>query len=157
MGLPVLQPVMQYGQGATRKWELQSWFVHAPQAVTAPAVALSPGDEITSFMQYDAANEEWTVSATNLATGEDSTLTISKQKLGGYDFDWGMLVCETIKKDGQCESLPADDAGLTFTNVTLDGGAVTWTTREGLSDCAEDVEVVDDSGDQVKMTWSYAR
>ena len=70
-----------------------------------------------------------------------------------YDFDWAMLVCETIKKDGQCASLPADDAGLTFTNVTLDGASADWTTREGLSDCAEDVEVA--SGGEVKMTWSY--
>ena len=40
MGLPVLQLVMQYGQGASRKWQLQSWFVHAPQAVTADAIPL---------------------------------------------------------------------------------------------------------------------
>ena len=155
MGLPVLQPVMQFGQGFNRKWQLQSWYVHAPQAITAKAIALSPGDVITSYMSYDAGSAEWTVSATNTNTGEDSTLTISKQKLGGYNFDWAMLVCETIKQDGQCASLPADDAGLTFTNVTLDGGAVDWTEREGLADCAEAVKSVDASGDQVKMTWSY--
>ena len=55
MGLPVLQPVMQYGQGLSRKWQLQSWFVHGG-AVTAKAIALEPGDEVTSIMSYDAAS-----------------------------------------------------------------------------------------------------
>ena len=129
--------------------------MHAPEAVTAPAVSLSPGDELTSFMAYDGAAAEWTVSATNLATGEDSTLTLSKQRLGGYDFDWAMLVCETVKRDGQCASLPADDAGLVFTNVTLDGGAGTWTERANLQDCAEDAKSTDASGNEVRMSWAF--
>ena len=107
-------------------------------------------------MRYDAGAAAWTVSATNVNTGEDSTLTISKEKLGGFDFDWAMLVCETIKQDGQCASLPADDAGLTFSNVTLDGGGVAWTERENLADCAEKVTSLDAAGDTVQMKWSYA-
>ena len=50
MGLPVLQPVLQYGQHGA-KWQLQSWFVHGG-AVTAPAIDVSPGDAITSYMTY---------------------------------------------------------------------------------------------------------
>lgn len=102
---------------------MQSWYVHAPTAITAPAIDVSPGDEITSFMSYDSKSETWTVSATNLATGEDSTLTITKQKLGNYDFDWAMLVCETIKKDGECASLPADAARARVLLVTASARA----------------------------------
>jgi hypothetical protein len=156
MGLPVLQPVMQYGQGLSRKWQLQSWFVHGG-AVTAKAIALEPGDEVTSIMSYDAASTTWTISGTNVNSGESSVLTITRAKLGGYDFDWAMLVCETIKDTGQCDSLPADDAGLTFTNVTLDGNGLRfapWIARHNLNDCNEAV-TPNDAGDTVKMSWTY--
>eukprot|EP00937_MAST-01D_sp_MAST-1D-sp2_P002703 g2703.t1 len=156
MGYPVLQPVMQYGQNSgfkrTKSWQLQSWFVHGG-AVTAPAIDLSPGDRVESFMQYDAKSSEWTISGKNTNTGESTVLTISKEKLGGYDFEWAMLVCETIKQNGQCSSLPADDAGLTFDSVSGDGAAVTWTERENLSDCAEKAATA--GADTVKFSWSY--
>ena len=83
MGLPVLQPVLQFGQdgaassdddqhsrrllggGGGGHWQLQSWFVDGNQhmkypVVTAPAIAVSPGDKITSYMQLDG--DTWTVS-----------------------------------------------------------------------------------------------
>jgi hypothetical protein len=154
MGLPVLQPVLQYGQHGA-EWQLQSWFVHGG-AVTAPAISVSPGDKITSFMKYDTTTETWTISGINTATQKSSVLKISKKKLGGYSFDWAMLVCETIKEDGKCDLLPADPAGLTFTNVTVDDKPITWTVRENLDDCKEDVET-DTAGDTVKMTWSYTK
>ena len=91
MGLPVLQPVLQYGQHGA-EWELQSWFVHGG-AVTAPVLKVSPGDEITSFMQFDNATKMWTVSGTDKTTGQTSELKISSAKIGTqYKFDWAMMV-----------------------------------------------------------------
>jgi hypothetical protein len=102
----------------------------------------------------NSATEEWTISGINTATQKSTVLKISKKKLGGYTFDWAMLVCETIKTDGACNELPAAPAGLTFTNVTVDGQPITWTVRENLDDCKEHV-VTDTAGDTVKMTWDY--
>merc|ERR1719223_2209377 len=57
MGLPVLQPVLQYGEHSG-SWELQSWFVDGNDwrfpAVTAPYIQVSPGDKITSYMSLSA-------------------------------------------------------------------------------------------------------
>ena len=51
-------PALQYGQHGA-KWELQSWFVwgNGGAAVTAPAIDVSPGDELFSYMEYDEASE----------------------------------------------------------------------------------------------------
>lgn len=99
--------------------------------------------------------DEWTVSGTDVTTGETSTLKISKEKIGAkYKFDWAMMVCETIKNDGQCGLLPADAAGITFTNVTVDGQKLKWIERENLADCKENVTSLD-GGDVIKMSWSY--
>ena len=87
--------------------------MHAPEAITAPAVSLSPGDEITSFMAYDAAAAEWTVSATNLATGEDSTLHISHRHAGATDYDYAMLVNENIILSISASSGRSDGASMT--------------------------------------------
>ena len=109
-------------------------------------------------MSFDATSSTWTISGTNLNSGESSVLTITKAKLGGYDFDWAMLVCETIKQTGQCSSLPADNAGLTFTNVSLDNNGLRfapWVERHNLDDCNEAVSTSDD-GATVKMSWTYA-
>jgi hypothetical protein len=46
--------------------------------VTAPAIEVSPGDAITSFMAFDEESETWTVSGTNTRTNESSVLTITK-------------------------------------------------------------------------------
>jgi hypothetical protein len=102
MGYPVLQPVLQYGQTLPARWQVsfnmststqhscgddmfnrlgwfqvQSWFVHGG-AVTAPAIEVSPGDSITSFMVFDVDTQTWTVSGTNLRTQESSVLVITK-------------------------------------------------------------------------------
>jgi hypothetical protein len=42
-------------------------------------------------------------SGLDLTSGENTTLTLTKQKLGSYNFDWAMLVCETIKVKSVCE------------------------------------------------------
>ena len=66
---------------------------------------------------------------TVIGSTQTSELTISKSRLGGYDFDWAMLVMETIMPASKyCDDYPASDS-LTFTNVALDGSTVDWTTR----------------------------
>lgn len=159
MGFPVLQPVMQYGQAGSKKWQLQSWYVHgeANVALTGKAVELSPGDKISSFMSYDGKTKMWTVSGTNLASGESSVMKISRAKLGNYDFEWAMLVCETVKFDNDCPSLPADKDGLMFTGVSLNGiPGANWTTRVGLDDCAEGIRT-NNEGKEVALSWEFRR
>lgn len=156
MGYPVLQPVMQYGQDGKHSWQLQSWFVHgdANVAVTGPAVDLSPGDKITSSMKYDASAKTWLVSGTNLRTGKTSDLKISRSRLGGYDFDWAMLVCETVKFDDDCAALPAQSS-LSFTNVTLNGfKSIEWKERVGLKDCDQNIRA---GSENVSLVWSYGQ
>ena len=152
MGFPVLQPVLQYGQHGP-KWQLQSWYVHAPQAVTAPAIDVKAGNKLTSFMSYHAQNKSWTVSGTNTRTGESTVLQIGLDKIGKHThaFNWAMLVCETIKQDGACAALPKSNS-ITFTGVRVDGAPISWIPEVGLSDCGEGVKVAD-GNDEVTMTW----
>ena len=153
MGFPVLQPVLQYGQhGPT--WQLQSWYVHAPQAVTAPAIDVKAGDKLTSYMLYHPENKTWTVSGTNTRTGESTVLQVAQRTIGArtHSFNWAMLVCETIKRDGACDQLPASNR-VTFTNVQVDGAPVAWVKKVGLSDCNEGV-AVSDGNDEVTLTWT---
>jgi hypothetical protein len=168
MGLPVLQPVLQYGQHTTifgkGQWELQSWFVDGNDprfpVVTAPAIKVSPGDHITSFMSLSDDGSTWTVSGTDLTTGEDSTLNIAYAKAGATDYDYAMLVNENINVNANCGLMPDDSAQpgvLTFTNVTVNGKVPEWTTRANCDgnpqcDCGNAAEVVE-SGD-VNLKWS---
>jgi hypothetical protein len=163
MGLPVLQPVLQYGQRGAQ-WELQSWFVDGNDSrypvVTAPAIKVSPGDAITSYMSQSADKKTWTVSGTDLTTGEDSTLQISYKKAGNTDYDYAMLVNENINVDSNCQRMP-DDSDLpgviTFTNVSVNGQVPQWTQRANCAgnpqcDCGNAVEVAG-NGD-VSLKWS---
>lgn len=169
MGLPVLQPVLQYGQSSIPfigkgKWQLQSWFVDGNDSkfpvVTAPAITVSPGDKITSFMSQSDDGTTWTVSGTDLTTGQDSTLQVSYTKAGSTDYDYAMLVNENIDVNSNCQRMPDDTdlpGVLTFTNVTVNGKAPQWTQRANCAgnpkcDCANDVEV-SDKGD-VSLKWS---
>ena len=60
--------------------------------MTGPAVEVAPGDAITSFMFYNETTTEWIVYGKNLATGEESSLAISRADLGDFDFDWAMVI-----------------------------------------------------------------
>jgi hypothetical protein len=155
MGLPVLQPVLQYGQHGLMqpKWQLQSWFVHGG-ATTAPAIDVSPGDQIRSYMAFDEGSQTWTVYGENESTGETSVLKITKEATGGYDFDWGMLVHETImSKTGYCDEYPQGDS-ITYTNVFLDNVSVDWTERVQKTDCAQ---TVTHSEGEVAFSWDHSK
>lgn len=158
MGLPVLQPVLQYGQhGAI--WELQSWFVwgNSGDSVIAPAIKVSPGDHITSYMTQSADGKMWTVSGTDLTTGQDSTLNVKYSAAGNTDYDFAMLVNENIEVNSWCSLMPADDTELVFSNVTVNGRVPVWTTRancNGDAECdCDNSAAVDASGD-VHLGWN---
>jgi len=159
MGWPVLQPVLQFGQGC-RGWGLQSWFVDANDGrfpvVTAPVVCVSPGDHITSYMSLSADGRTWTVSGTDLGTGRDSTLQISYSRAGNCEYDYAMLVNENIGVDNSCQLMPEAEE-LVFTNVTVNGKVASWTTRANCAnnpscDCRNSASVDDE--DNVHLGWS---
>lgn len=160
-GYPVLQPVLQYGQrpGQTT-WELQSWFVWAkhflPISVTGPAIKVSPGDHIMSYMDFDQASKVWTVYGRNDRNGEESTLQVSYSKVGKQDFKYAMHVLETVMPaSGYCSQYPPDGA-IEFTGVTANRGKqVQWQTRTGKTDCKQAV-TVSETGDDVKFTWDVS-
>lgn len=163
MGLPVLQPVLQYGQQGGR-WALQSWFVDGNDrrypVVTAPAISVSPGDRITSYMSQSADKGTWTVSGTDVTTGQDSTLHISYAKAGDTDYDYAMLVNENINVNSNCGLMPDDSQQpgmLTFTNVTVNGKVPQWTKRANCAgnprcDCGNAVEVA--ANGDVSLKWN---
>jgi len=150
MGLPVLQPVLQYGQNGKGSWELQSWFVWGNNGVshTAPAFAVKPGDKITSYMSFNAATKEWTVFG---ASGtKSSNLKIAYSQAGNKDYTFAMLVNENIMPQGQCGLYPATPNTLTFDDVSVNGQSPTWTLRENGKDCGQTVTATPDT---VTMSW----
>jgi len=161
MGYPVLQPVLMYGQHYhdQPQWELQSWFVDARSfwypTVTAPSIKVNPGDHITSYMSLSSDGKTWTVSGTDTATGENSTLSIAFRKAGRCNYTFAMLVNENINVNAHCDLMPSSSS-VTFTGVEVNGIKPQWTTR---ANCADDVRCncgnnasVDGSGD-VTLRW----
>jgi len=152
MGLPVLQPVLQYGQRGSN-WELQSWFVWGDNgvAITAPAIRVSPGDKIDSYMDYDAAKKIWTVYGKDKDTGKVSNLQIARSRACNCNYQWTMLVLETIMSEGVCSNYPSSTS-LTFTNVQVSGMNPQWTTRVQMHDCNQAITQV--NKDTVQLSWS---
>merc|ERR1711957_702020 len=159
-GYPVLQPVLQYAQRPNQHyWELQSWFVWAkhfflPVSVTGPALKVSAGDNIVSYMDYDESQELWTVYAKNERNGEESKLQVTKKKTGNMPFAYAMHVLETvIPKTGYCNEYPPG-GGIDFHGVSVNRGSpVKWIPRTTKSDCQQSVSV-SKTGDDVKFAWS---
>jgi len=156
MGLPVLQPVLQYGQHGG-SWELQSWFVDGNDSrypvVTAPAITVRPGDEITSYMSLDG--DTWTVYGKDLATGQESNLKVKYSRAGNTDYDYAMLVNENIGVNTHCSYMP-QATEVVFTNVTVNGKVPSWTTRancKGNYQCDCGNSAVVDSQDNVHLGW----
>jgi len=156
MGLPVLQPVLQYGQrGGT--WELQSWFVDASDSrypvVTAPAVPVYPGDVITSYMKLEGST--WTVYGKDVTTGQESNLQIQYSRAGNTDYDYAMLVNENIGVDTTCSLMPQANE-VVFTNVKVNGKVPQWTARANCKgdyrcDCGNSASI--DSANNVHLGW----
>jgi len=167
MGLPVLQPVLMYGEYG-RQRQLQSWFVDGKDMFRYPVVKshpvdVKPGDKITSFMNQSSDGMSWTVSGTNVRTGEDSTLNIAYKKAGNTDYDYAMLVNENVNVNTDCQRMPAAKASnngvasVTFTSVRVNGKVPTWTTRTNCKgnpqcDCGN-TAIVASNGD-VTLGWN---
>jgi hypothetical protein len=152
MGLPVLQPVLQYGQHGAN-WQLQSWFVWGDHgvSVTAPAISVTAGDNIFSYMQYDDSKKSWTVFGQNTRTKQTTNLQIARTRAGNCDYKWGMLVLETIMNQGVCRDYPSSTS-LTFTGVSLNGMTPDWTTRVQMHDCNQAIK--QSAKDTVQLTWT---
>jgi hypothetical protein len=155
MGLPVLQPVLQYGQHGA-EWELQSWFVWGEQgvSVTAPAIPVTAGDKLVSYMDYDKGSQVWTVYGQNTRTMRESNLKIARSKACNCDYKWAMLVLETIMDPNVCGDYPASTS-LTFTGVTVGGSTVQWTPKVQGHDCKQAITQV--NNDTITLTWSNSK
>lgn len=159
-GYPVLQPVLQYGQHPGEvTWHLKSWFVWAkhhlfPIALTGPAIPVSPGDHITSYMDYNDAAKVWTVYGKNMATGNESKLQVSHSKMKNLNFTYAMHVLETVMPaSGYCGDYPQSDA-IEFTGISANHGErLQWLSRTGKTDCHQKVTAAKDGSD-VKFTWA---
>jgi len=156
MGLPVLQPVLQYGtdsKGGGQYWCVRSWFVYGNigEAFVSPLVRINANDKISSYMDYISSNQTWIIYAKNLASGQDTTLRITRSQVHNTDFKVAMLVLETIMPANQCRLLPGNPTSVTFTGVSVNKQTAPWVKRVPMHDCGQDVSV-SASGD-VAMTW----
>jgi len=153
MGLPVLQPVLQFGQQGPF-WMLQSWFVWGNQGVayTGPAISVKPNDHITSYMHYDDSSKTWIVYGKNVESGQASSLKITHAKAGNTDYLWSMCVLETIMDENECDLYPKG-SNVTFTDLMVNNAAVpAWTTDVGMHDCHQNITVLDNGN--VRLTWT---
>jgi len=148
MGLPVLQPVLQYIGG----WGTASWFVYGDQGIAFESTLINanPGDLFTSYMSFDSDQQLWTINAYNTRTMENTTLLIDYNDVQNTDFHVAMLVLETILgDDSDCKELPASNS-ITFTDVSVNGRAITWTDRITSDLCSQQIQ---DKSSTVTFVW----
>jgi len=157
MGLPVLQPVLQYGTdccGGGNYWCVRSWFVYGNEGIAyqSPEVKVSPGDLIVSSMSYDDDKQLWTIYSFNSNSSQNSTLFISNSDVLNTQFHVAMLVLETIMDQSVCADLPSSDS-ITFSDVSVNGRAVKWTDRVQDTKCGEKIA---DQSSTVTFHWASA-
>jgi len=154
MGYPVLQPVLQYGQEG-RYWMLQSWFVWGAKGIayTAPAIAISPGNEIDSYMLYNNSTSEWTCWGINKATNQTSDLILTSAKIQDTVFQYAMLVLETIMPTtNECKLYPGGDDQVVFKNIKVNNAVPKWTVEVTQKDCNQAATVNNDN--TVTFSWT---
>lgn len=141
---PVLQPVLQFTQGSGR-WALQSWAVGVPAgAVTGPAIPVSEGDELFTYMKL--IGNVWTIYGQNTRTGRESVLRISSQQAGYEPYNYAVFVSENVMARNHCDYYPAN-SGVEFKAITVDGKTgIKWETGYdcGSPDCGQKVIASDD-------------
>jgi len=154
MNYPVLQPVLQYGQGK-RAWMLQSWFVWGAKGIsyTAPAIDINPGNGIDSYMLYNNTTTEWTCWAINKNDSKTSDLVLTSAKIQNTVFQYAMLVLETVMPaSGYCNLYPGGDDKIVFTGVKVNNAAVAkWVPQVAETPCSQAV-AVETNGD-VQFSW----
>jgi len=111
-------------------------------------------------MNQSSDGKMWSVSGTDLTTGQDSTLSIRYRDAGNTDYDFAMLVNENIGVNTWCSLMPAGATELIFTNIRVNGKVPTWTTRakcKGSPECdCDNSASVDDAGD-VHLGWNSTK
>jgi len=152
MGLPVIQPVLQYGTG--NNWVVRSWYVYgdAGESAVSPPVPVTPGDIMFTYMKFNTAKQEWTIFANNTRTGRTTTLNVTKQKVHNIDFKVAMLVLETIMPPNDCKQLPSNPASIDFTGAIVNGQVPPWVARTGARDCGQKVTSI--AGQKVVFGWN---
>jgi len=153
MNYPVLQPVLQYGQEG-RYWMLQSWFVWGAKGIayTAPAISISPGDGIDSYMLYDNTTQEWTCYGINKASGKTSILTLTRAKIQDTDFQYAMLVLETITSTNSCALYPGGDDKVVFTGIKVNNAVPKWISQVTEHQCNQTITIATDG--TVEFSWT---
>jgi len=153
MGLPVIQPVLQYGTG--NEWVVRSWYVYdnIGEATASPPIRIKPGDVTYSYMKFDDASQQWTIFANNTRTAQTTTLKVTKAKVHNTDFKVAMLVLETIMPPGDCKQLPASPSQITFmNNIVNDRTDVPWQPRTQMHDCNQKVASI--SKEKIVFSWT---
>jgi len=147
MGLPVLQPVLQFQSG----WGLASWFVYGNQGIAyeSDLINVNPGDKMLGTMAYNSQQQMWTINGVNMVSGQNTTLFISNDNVLDTQFKVAMLVLETIMDQTDCSDLPASNS-ITFTGVSVNGHSVEWTDRIGDSSCGQSFN---DQSTTVTFKW----
>eukprot|EP01061_Rhynchopus_euleeides_P037861 TRINITY_DN65153_c0_g1_i1.p2 TRINITY_DN65153_c0_g1~~TRINITY_DN65153_c0_g1_i1.p2 ORF type:complete len:266 (+),score=108.77 TRINITY_DN65153_c0_g1_i1:58-855(+) len=155
MGLPVLQPVLQYGQHGG-SWELQSWFVdgNAFRSFTGPAIKdVVPGDKISSWMEFDADAKVWTCFCSIARTGETSVLQLTSAKLLNVQFHYAMLVLETIMPDESCSLYPKQTSNVTFSDVKVNNKVISWDNEVYTQhQCSQNI--TENGAGSITLTWT---
>jgi hypothetical protein len=147
MGLPVLQPVLQFQSG----WGLASWFVYGNEGIAyeSDLLNVNAGDKMLGTMAYDDGQQMWTINGINLNSQQNTTLYVSYSTVLNTDFHVAMLVLETIMDQTVCADLPASN-DITFSDVSVNGHSVQWTDRIGDDSCGQ---AFDDKSTTVTFKW----
>jgi len=155
---PVLQPVLQYyGRGG---WQLQSWGVGIPAGtMTGPAIDVSPGDLLTSYMEL--SGDTWTIYGRNTRTNRESVLRLSKrQACNGCLYTHAVFVNENVMGRGECDKYPAN-TGIEFTDIVVNSKIdhnTQWDIQYpcGSPDCQQKIFASKD-GKSIRLTWNGAQ
>jgi len=155
MGLPVLQPVLQYGTdccGGGDYWCVRSWFVYGDIGVAyqSSECPVNPGDLISSQMRFDTTSNVWTINAYNTNSKQNTTLLIDYASTDSTTFHVAMLTMETIMDQSVCADLPASNS-IEFSDITVNGRPIKWTDRVTDHSCGEKIT---DQSTTVTFEWN---
>jgi len=118
--LQILQPVLTFGWGSGPNiWQFFSWDC-CPQNVTVHSkpITVQPGDTIqTSIDRVDAST--WSVTGTDMTTGQSSTLT---SHLGNFKFGYADVTMEVVQLGACNEFSPLI---MQFLNLNMTDGPKT--------------------------------
>lgn len=149
VGSPILQPVLQCGVSGTGGgpfWSTASWFVPPDAsnqpAFSTPALQVSPGDLLTGTMTLVARYSRGFTYRCEFEGRPGTALVVQ-------DVPELVMCWETLEVYGltKCTDYPnAQQTAMTSISIQIGGGdtpAVTWTPAAWVTDCGQNVGVVD--------------